>query len=213
MKGRSKYQQVALASLLAALYVILTLFPFSSFIGGAGFITANVIIIPVIAYLLDPQWALLSGFLGGLIITMLRIGLSTVFSAYAIIIPAGAAFLGSFGFRRFKVIPILFLLAEGFFYIASYRGQSTMLWLVHYAVACMIFITGMITRKSRIETVGAIAVTAMCENALMNIGSIVILQLPWFLWDIIAPISWLERLIATFFASILIAGIKQSRIA
>lgn len=204
----SKTRQLAMTAVLSALYVIANFIPFSQFIGGAAFITAGVVMIPVIAVMLTPLYALMAGIICGLGISVFSIGLATVFPGYCILITTIAVLIGSiaFHYRFASWLPAVFLIAQGGFYVMYYNGAATPLWLTHYIIGIACSIAAFAYWKLK---PGLVFSTAMLENAMMNIGSLVILNLPAELWIIIAPVSIAERIIATVGALLILGGLYK----
>jgi hypothetical protein len=118
-------------------------------------------------------------------------------------------FLGSLAFhdRKWAWTPAAFLVLELCYYIFTYKGQATLLWGVHYSIGIILGLVYFFTGKYKELTVFT---TTMCENAMLNIGSIAILSLPASLWIIITPASILERTIAAAVSYVIILGVKRA---
>ena len=212
-------REVSMTAILAALFVVLGLIPFSVFIGGPAMITAAIVVVPLMAYILSPTWAFVSGAMGGLVTLAFMTGYGPVMGPYTILIPSMAACIGSIGFhsKGWKlIIPPMALLGELLIYIVHYDGQATLLWGVHYVIAIVIFAVGVIMAKVQVKNpiaiVGNTAITTMMENAMLNLGSMFIIALPATLWTVIAPASWMERTLATIGSVIIITAIDKSKI-
>lgn len=171
----------------------------------------GVIIIPVIAAILPVRYALACGIAAGMLSCLLNLGLATVFSFYAIAIITIPMVFGSFAWRHRlgPLVPILFLTCQGLFYLFYYLFEATPLWLTHYVTAIVFAGLYAITNYRGLKLPALVLSTTMCENAMMNIGSILILSLPADLWSIITPVSVLERAIATVGAMLIIWGIRH----
>lgn len=210
MNEESKTRTISMTSVLAALYIIANFIPFSQFIGGAAFVTFGVVFIPIMAFLLKPRYALMASIIAGLGISFFGIGLASVFPGYCILIVVVATTLGSLAFheRLFAWFPAAFLLVEGIGYLLFYNFEATPFWLIHYSVGIVLSILATLSTL-RIWKFGLIFSIAMCENAMMNIGSMLILGLPAFLWTIITPASIMERTIASIGAILIIGGLRK----
>jgi len=206
-------REVSMSAILASLFVVLNTLPFSSYIGGPAFITAAVIMIPLMAWILSPKWAFVSGLAGGAVGVALMMGPGTIMGPYAVLIPAVAAGLGSIAFHSenaLALLPPAVLIGELFFYLWFYKGQATSLWGIHYIVATTVFLLGLVDKRLRIF--GAIAISTMLENAMLNIGSLLIVGLPAALWTIILPASIMERTLAAVISLVVIVGVDKSKV-
>jgi len=203
-----KTRSLALSALFGSIYVVANFLPFSKFIGGAGFVTAGVTILPVIAALLTPLYALIAGIIGGIGISLFGIGLATVFPGFCIYITASTTLLGSiaFHYRKYAWIPAAYIFGQGIMYILWYNFQATGLWLIHYTIGVMIAVIYCVTERGKVALTFT---TAICENVGMNIGSLVLLNLPAVLWTFIAPVSIMERVIAGVVSAIILKGIQK----
>lgn len=190
-----KTKALSVAMIFAVVYVVLNFVPLSMFIGGAAFITASILWLPILAKRLPPRHAALAGFASGLVIVALSTGVAAVVGAYAFVIVFLTAVIGSiaFHYRRFAWLPAAWLITEGAVYMIYYHGEATPLWLTHYAIGIVLSLAYTITGKFQ---QGLHFSVAMVENAWLNLGSIFILNLPAELWIIIFPVSFIERVIA-----------------
>lgn len=205
----NKTRQLALTAILAAIYIVTNWIPFSQYIGGAGFITLSVVMVPVIAAILTPVYALFAGLIGGLGINIFVTGYAMVMPAYSAFIPAVAILLGSLAMhdRKYSWAIVAFLILEGAYYIFAYKFTATPVWLTHYIIAIILGLYYMFTNKFKM---GIIYTTALAENAMLNIGSIFLLRLPATLWPIIFPASFIERIIAAVGAIVVIKGLYKA---
>jgi hypothetical protein len=64
--------ELALSATLAGVYVSANFFPLTAFVGGTGFVTVEVIILPVIAALQRPAFSCLSVLSGALVAALLQ---------------------------------------------------------------------------------------------------------------------------------------------
>ena len=188
-------KMLSLATLFGVVYVVLNFVPLSQFIGGAAFITASILWLPVIAKRLPPKYAALAGFIGGLVTSAFMIGVAAVMSFYAFAIVFLTAVIGSLAFHERKLawLPAAWLIVEGLIYLAYYQGAATPLWLTHYCIGVVLSLFYAVTGKFQ---QGLFFSVAMVENAWLNLGSLLILNLPAELWIIIFPVSFVERVIA-----------------
>lgn len=204
----SETRQLSLAALLGAVYIATNWMPFSSYIGGAGFITASVIMVPVVAALLRPRYAVITGLIGGIGINIFVQGYAMVMPWYSILIPMVAMVLGSIAFhsKTYSWAPGAFLALEGALYLVAYEYKATPLFLTHYIIGILASLYYFLTGKFK---AGLIFSTAMCDNAMLNIGSIMILGLPAELWIVIFPVSFAERIVATVGGYLLLKAIQR----
>lgn len=212
-------RQVAMTAIWAAVYAVALMIPFSQFIGGAGFITLGIIMVPVFCKMLKPVSAMVAGIFGMVIAASVGAAIVPVYGLFSFVIPLTAGLLGSLAFHyRWGAIPgIIFLGICGFLY-ANYSG-GTLLWIVPYAVAISAGIGAMIvynfkkhstawSRTSWLVITGFyIFLTTTIENATMNLGSVFILKLPGDLWTVITPVSILERTIVLVLSFLILVAL------
>src|SRR5260370_35788288 len=82
--------ELTLAAGLAATYIITTFIPLTPFIGGPGFITLEIVMLPIIAALLRPIPALATVFVGSLVIVPGQPRFYEVFGVPGLHIPLSA---------------------------------------------------------------------------------------------------------------------------
>jgi hypothetical protein len=200
---------IAQAVMWAVIYAVLTLIPFSQFIGGAGFITLSVIIAPVIAYFLKPHYAFVAGLIGGLLISVFMIGYGQILPGYAVLIVLLPITLGSIAmhYKSLRWLPALWLVFQACDYLFAYQFQATPIWLTHYIIGILISLAA--TAIPKLHSVWLVFPITMVENSMLNIGSIHILGLPADLWIIIFPVSLVERIIAAVGAAVVIAALEK----
>ncbi|QQG48262.1 MAG: hypothetical protein HY247_05780 [archaeon] len=195
---------------LTALYVAANAVPIDAFIGGAGFITAGILILPVIARLVRPMEAVVVGIAAPLGLFAFQLSVIPIFGFYGMLIPASAIVLGSLGFYKSYLVPTAYIVLGAFWYLAFSGG--TIVWLAPYVLAVSLVIVNQVrpfVRGTRAEVLLFCFLTTMCEQVTMNIGSVSLLQLPGFLWTVIAPFMFLERTVAVVgSSSVLIALIR-----
>lgn len=209
----SRTRGIALASALAALYVASSVIPASAFIGGAGYITAGIIILPVIARILKPKEALVAAVIAPIGLLALQLSVIPVFGFYGMLIPASGIILGSLGVHRSALYPAVYIAFGALWYIVFSGG--TLIWLIPYFLAVGWSLTDQI-RPFRAGGKWHVVLhslnATMCELVTMNIGSISLLRLPGELWLIIAPFMFIERAFAVVGSSfVLLALIRLKR--
>ena len=203
--GETSTRRITLAAAFTALYVAASAIPISAFVGGAGFITAGIILLPVIARLLRPREAAIVAILAPLALFVFQLSVIPVFGFYGMLIPAVSLVLGSLGFHRSYLIPTLYVIL-GLVWYTVFSG-GTVLWLAPYFVAIALAIANQLRRFTRGGRLGVVLHSlevTMCELVTMNIGSISVLHLPGALWLIITPIMYFERGVAVFGSSIIL---------
>lgn len=212
-------RQVAMTAVWAAVYAVALLIPFSQFIGGAGFITLGIILVPVFCKMLKPISAMVAGIFGMVIAASVGAAIVPVYGMFSFVIPLAAGLLGSLAFHyRWGAVPGIIFLGICSFLYATYSG-GTLLWIVPYAVAIMagigtIFVYNFKKQSTAWSKTTWLVITGFCifltttiENATMNLGSIFILKLPGDLWGVITPVSILERTIAWVLAFVILLGL------
>jgi hypothetical protein len=188
---------LALVAVLAALYVAANAVPIDAFIGGSGFITAGIILLPVMARLVRPREAVVLAVLAPLGLLAFQLSIIPVFGFFGLAIPALAILLGSLGSHRSHLIPAAYVIFGGVWYLLFSGG--TLLWLAPYAVAVALSVgyeVKLLGRGGRWGTVVHTFDTTMCELVTMNILSVSLIHLPGGLWVIILPFMILERSVA-----------------
>ncbi len=199
-------------SVLTALYIAANAVPIDAFIGGAGFITLGIILLPVITRLVRPRESLIVAVAAPLGLFALQLSIIPVFGFYGLLIPASAIVFGSLGFYRSYLIPAAYIAFGAVWYVEFSNG--TPLWLVPYLLAIALAVANQIrpfARGGKIEVVVFSLLTTMCELVAMNLGSISILQLPGNLWTIIAPFMFLERAVAVIGATTVLLALIRVR--
>lgn len=195
-------------AVLSALFVIASVIPVSTFIGGAGFITLGIVLVPVIARMLRPWSALTSGLVGTLAVYALQIATAPIFGPISILIPISGILLGSIGFhnRLGCIIPWSYALLGAAYYFLFSGG--TLLWLAPYIIVILSLPIVLSENKFRIPLL--CLYSTMCELTTMNIASIMILRLPGPLWFVITPLMFFERIVATSGSYMVIRGISKA---
>src|SRR3989475_2889643 len=93
-----KTAELTLAAALAATYIITTFIPLTPFIGGPGFITPEIVMLPIIAALLRPIPALANVFVGSLRMAPWQPRFYQIFGLPGLLIPLVAVGGGSITF-------------------------------------------------------------------------------------------------------------------
>src|SRR2546428_5926533 len=192
-----KTAELTLAAGLAATYIITTFIPLTPFIGGPGFITLEIVMLPIIAALLRPIAALVTVFVGSLGMVLGQPSFYQVFGLPGLLIPLVAVGAGSiaFHYRLGPIVPWAYVLAGAVYYIALSKG-GTLFWLVPYfLVIVSLPVTFRLKNNSRIGLLTFYI--AMTEQVTLNILSISILSLTGPVWEVITPLMYVERTIAT----------------
>src|SRR5437899_11534718 len=104
----SRTRRLALVALLSSLYVVANAIPIDAFIGGAGFITAGIILLPVLARLLRPKDSVVMALLASLGLLVFQLSVVPVFGFYGLLIPSSAIVIGSLGTYRSFIYPLLY---------------------------------------------------------------------------------------------------------
>lgn len=192
----------------SALYVVASFFPLTAFIGGGGFITVGIVILPVIAWMLRPRSALTTAVVSALAQYAFQISTAPIFGLYSLAIPIIAMTLGSIAFHSRKgiIAPWSFVFANAIFYVLYSNGAW--FWLLPYLI--IIFSLPLALKCSSLRLPLLCLYTTMCELAAMTIGSITILHLPGSLWTIIAGFMFFERGIATAGSYLVIKGLQAA---
>lgn len=202
--------ELTLAATLAALYIVSTFIPISPFIGGGpGFITAEIVMLPLIAALLRPAWAAASITAGSLGMALFGTSIYGSFGPLGILVPIIATILGSFAFhyRLGFLLPWAYVLAGSFYYLLFSKG-GTLLWLIPYFM--VVVSPGALFRVSGSLRTGLFAFyTAMSEQVTLNVISIAVLGLVGGIWTVITPFMFVERTVATLGGTVLIVALKS----
>lgn len=197
-------KKIALMSILAAIYALTSYLPISVYIGGEALITANVMILPLLAYLLDFKYAIIGAFIGGLATYFTGTAIAPVYGPFTLLIPVGGALFGALT-KRNCVAGLPWMLFGAVLYVI-YSG-GTLLWLGLYSVAIILNLTTL--KFKQLLTFNSCVSTTISELILMDIGSIFLLEFPGSLWIIILPFAVYERAVAALGSITLINGLKR----
>jgi hypothetical protein len=204
-----KTAELTLTAGLGAVYVITAYLPFSKFIGGPGFLTLEIIMLPIIAALLRPPLALAAVFVGGLVAALGQVSFTTAFGPFGLLIPLIAVGTGSiaFHYRLGPILPWAYILAGAVYYLALSKG-GTLLWLAPYFF--VIVSIPLIFRVRDNPRIGLLSFyTTMAELVTLNILSISIIGLPGASWLGITPFMYFERTLATIGGATGIVALKS----
>ena len=200
--------ELTLSASLAAVYIVSTLFPVSPFIGGPGFITVEIVMLPVIAALLRPVLAGVSITVGSLGMALLRTSIYGFFGPLGLLVPIIATVLGSVGFHyRFGLfVPWAYVFGGAVYYLAF--SQGTLVWLIPYLIV-IVSPVAVLRMRGPFRTGFLSLYTAMSEQVGLNILSISVLGLVGGIWTAITPFMFSERAVATIGGAVLIVALKS----
>jgi len=199
-----KSKHIAFTSILAAVYAVTSYLPISVYIGGEALITANVIILPLIAHLLNAPYAILSAFIGALAMYFTGTAIAPVYGYFTILIPVLGVLFGSLT-KKNCVAALPWILFGAISYVL-YSG-GTPLWLTLYIFALVL---SLLTIKfKQLKTVNCCVSTTISELIAMDVGNIFLMEFPGFLWMIILPFAIYERTVAVLGSMALIRGLKR----
>ena len=210
--ARTNTRRLALGALLTALFVPANAIPIDAFIGGAGFITAGILLLPVIARLLRPREAVVMAVLAAMGLLMFQLSIVPVFGFFGLLVPVIAIVMGSLGSHRSYLFPASYVLLGALWYL-NFSG-GTLLWLAPYVIAIALSVAqqgGLFRGSQRTETVVHTLDATMCELVTLNIGSISLLHLSGGLWTVITPFMFLERSIAVIGGSSILFTLAKIR--
>jgi len=205
-------RRLSLIAALTALYIAGNTVPISAFVGGAGFITAGIILLPVIARLLRPREAVVAAVLASLGLFALQLSIIPVFGFYGMLVPALGITLGSLGFHKSYLYPSAYVAFGAFWYVAFARG--TPLWLTPYFLVIGLAVADQAKHFEvgrRLDVVLHSLDTTMCELVTMNLGSISLLNLTGAIWTIITPFMFFERAVAVLGASSILLALGRAK--
>ena len=201
-------RELSQTAVLSAIFVVASIFPLSAFIGGAGFITLGIVFVPVIARMLKPYAALVSGLVGSAALYGLQLSIGPVFGPVSLLIPTSGIFLGSIAFhhRMGPIISWAYVAFGAAFYFMFSGG--TLVWLAPYVI--VVATLPLVLRHTKIRIPLLCLYSTMCELITLNIGSITVLRLSGQLWSVIAPFMFFERTIATIGSLLVITAIRKA---
>jgi hypothetical protein len=210
--GGTNTRGLALIAVFTALYVVASAIPIDAFIGGAGFITVAIILLPVMAKVLRPREAVVMGAIAGLGIYAFQLSVVPILGFFGLLVPSLAIVLGALGFHKSPLIPAAYVLFGMVWYILFSGG--TAVWLAPYVLVVALSVAlqaGALGKGMRLKTVVLVLDATMCELVTLNIGSISVLHLPGALWTVITPFMFLERTVAVVGGSSLLFALARVR--
>jgi len=201
--------ELTLTAGLAAIYAITTYVPLSKFIGGPGFITLEILMLPIIAALLRPFLALAAVFVGSLVAALGQSSFTAAFGPLGLLIPMIAVGTGSVAFHYSlgPIIPWTYVLAGAAYYIALSQG-GTLFWLLPYFLV-IVSLPAIFRTRDKPRTGLLSFYTAMAEQVTLNIFSISILGLTGAFWLGVTPLMYAERTLATVGGATGIVALKS----
>jgi hypothetical protein len=208
----NRTRRLSLIAVLAALYVASNVIPVSVFIGGAGFITAGILLLPVVAGLLRPTDAAGAAIASALGLFAFQLSYIPIFGFYGLVIPAAGMILGALGFRKSPLIPATYVALGAAWYISFSHG--TLLWLLPYGGAIALSVGSalrMFGSSGKLLTHCVNATT--CELVTINISSISLLLLPGELWLFITPFMLFERALAVAGSYLILLTLARTNIS
>ncbi len=206
--SRQNTVDLSLAAMVGAIYILTNMIPISQFIGSAVFIPLSIVVVPVMAWILRPRYAALASIIGGLGSLVLNPIGTAGMGVFAVLIPFVAVTLGSITIHVNGWTSIIWIIVEFIIYIIRYNGEATYLWGTHYAVAAVIGIYALTTKKK--SAIWLVPAITMGENAMLNLFSMYVVNIAAPIWSFIVIPSILERSIAAVGAIILIKGLAKA---
>jgi hypothetical protein len=204
-----KTTELTLTAGLAAIYAITTFLPLSKFIGGPGFITLEIVMLPIIAALLRPLLASAAVLVGTLVAAPGQSSFTAAFGPFGPLIPLIAVATGSiaFHYRLGPIVPWVYVIAGAAYYVALSKG-GTLFWLVPYFLVIISFPA--IFRLRENPRIGLLSFfTAMAEQVTLNILSISYLGFTGAFWLGVTPLMYAERTLATIGGATGIVALKS----
>ena len=201
--------ELALSASIAALFVVSSFYPLTPFIGGPGFITVEILLLPVIAALLRPALATATAFVGSLGMALGQPSFYQVFGLVGLLVPIVAVAAGSiaFHYKQGPLVPWAYVLVGALFYIALSQN-GTLFWLIPYGL--VIFSLPFALKLKGNPRIALLCFyTAMSEQVTLNILSISVLGLVGPIWAVITPFMYSERALATIGGSAAVVALKS----
>ncbi len=202
-------RDLTLSAAFAAVYIVSTFIPVSVFIGGAGFITLEIVMVPVIAAILWPLPATITIIVGSLGTALFGTGVYPVFGFFGLLVPVIATVLGSLAFhhRLGALFPWGYVLLGAVYYIAFSKG-GTPLWLAPYAI--VVFSLPITLKATGTRLIVFLSLyTAMSWQVTLNVLSISVAGLLDGFWTGVTPLMFFERTVATAGGSAVIIALKS----
>lgn len=202
-------RDLTLLASLAAVYIVSTFIPIDVFLGGPGFITLEIVMVPIIAAILRPLPAAICVTIGSLGMALLGTGVSPFFGFLSVLVPIIAAIQGSFAFhyRLGPAVPWTYVVLGSLYYLEFSKG-GTLLWLLPYAI--VIFSLPIAFRVSGARRIALLCFyTAMSWQVTLNILFISVTGLTDGFWIGVVPFMFFERSIATITSTSAIIALKS----
>ena len=185
--------------MFAALYAATSLMPISVFIGAPSFLALNLIVTPVIAFLLSPIEAF-SASLFGAIVAFYVAPFQAMFGPFTILLPVAGSTFGSLVCHGKKLgvsITALYLVAA----ISAYLVKNFPFpyFVVPHSLAIIVALVSLFRRMTPfgVRVPMYAFVSTMCEQGMMMIFAVHLLGLPWQVFPGILPLMIYERLVGT----------------
>jgi len=200
-----KTRELARIGIFSALYAILSLVPISVFIGAPSFLALNIMITPVIALLLNPMEAFFTSLFGGIIAFYIA-PFQAMFGPYTILLPITGSTFGSLAFHKGKTGS---LAAASFLTIAisAYLMKNFPFpyFIIPHSVALLTVLLASFKRMTSMSLKMFLYafVSTMCEQGMMMIFAVYLLELPWQAFVGILPLMIYERFLGTVGAALL----------
>jgi hypothetical protein len=208
-RGKITTHDITITASLASVFVESSFFPLTPFIGGAAFISLEIVMVPVIAALLRPVLGTIAVLVGSLGMALTQFSLFQVFGLSGSLIPVLGVGLGSvaFHYRSGPLLPWTYTTLGAVYYLIFSEG-GTLLWLIPYAIVILSLpLTFKSTGPIRI---GLLALYAtMSELVTLNLLSIGLLKLVGPAWLVITPFMFSERALATIGGAGIIVALRS----
>jgi len=184
----------------AALYAATSFVPISPFIGASSFLSLNLIITPVIAILLPPSEALFASLFGAIGALYLA-PFQAMFGLFTVLLPVAGSVCGSLLRHKTRVgtiITTIFLvLAVSAYLVKNYQFPY---FVIPHSVALLIALITLKLKKLmplKMKILLYAYVSTMCEQGMMMIFAVHLINLPWQAFIGILPLMIYERIIGT----------------
>ena len=209
----NKNQNAALKAsrigVFAGLYAVTSLIPISVFVGASSLLSLNLIITPAIAILLTPIEAGVAALIGGLLALWIA-PWQAMFGLTTVLLPFAGAFFGSMMFHKRRIgspLAAIFLAAVAVSYLTS-RSQFPY-WIAPHIVAIILAGVSVFSTPLKIRVTVNAFVATMCEQAVMLVQAVYVLQLPSVVFMTAFPLMIYERVIGTIGATFIVFGLAR----
>ena len=210
--GRAKALRVTRIGVFAALYAATSLVPISVFIGAPSFLTLNLVVTPVLAFLLSPIEAFLASLFGA-IAALYVAPLQAMFGLFTILLPvAGSTFgsLASHGKKLGAVATALYLLAAISAYLV--KNYPFPYFVAPHSLAIVATLASLFRKDVSfgLRVPMYAFVSTMCEQGMMMIFAVHLLGLPWQVFPGILPLMIYERIVGTVGGAVVIFALMKA---